>query len=132
VIVWIRFPTQRAGSTRTGRSRRETSVICHDSNAIAVIVIATPIRLPRTEENVSVNACCASSTSLFRRLTSAPVWVRVKNAIGICWMWAKTFVRMSKMRPSPIRAEIQRWPSDRAASTNASPARTTARPTISP
>ncbi len=48
-----------------------------------------------TDENVSVKACWASVTSLFRRLTRAPVWVRVKNEIGICWKWPKTWVRMS-------------------------------------
>ena len=57
--------------------------------------MATLITLLTTEENVSVNACWAPRTSLFSRETSAPVWVRVKKAIGICWTWAKTCVRMS-------------------------------------
>ena len=71
-------------------------------------MITTPITLPTTDEKVSVKARCASITSLLRRVTSAPVWVRVKNAMGMRWMCAKTCVRRSKMRPSPIRAEIQR------------------------
>ena len=53
------------------------------------------MRLLTTEESVSVKACCAPSTSLFSREMSAPVWVRVKKASGICWMWANTFSRMS-------------------------------------
>jgi hypothetical protein len=36
-----------------------------------------------TPESVSLNARCAPMTSLFNRLTSAPVRVRVKNAIGM-------------------------------------------------
>ena len=69
-----------------------------------------------TEENVSVKACWAPSTSLFSRDTSAPVWVRVKKAMGIFWMWSNTWVRMSKMSPSPMRAETQRCHSDSTAS----------------
>ena len=67
----------------TGRRASATRVICQDRRAIATSVIATPITLPTTEEKVSVKARCASITSLLRRLTRAPVWVRVKNAIGM-------------------------------------------------
>ena len=51
--------------------------------------------LDTTDDSVEVNACCAPITSVLRRLTSAPVWVRVKNATGIRWTWAKTWVRRS-------------------------------------
>ena len=34
-----------------------------------------------------MNACWAPITSVLSRLTSAPVWVRVKNATGIRWTW---------------------------------------------
>jgi hypothetical protein len=44
----------------------------------------------------------------------------VKKAIGMRWKWAKTCVRMSKMSPSPTRAEIQRCHSDSTTSDNAS------------
>ena len=37
---------------------------------------------------MSVVACCAPSTSLFSRLTRAPVWVRVKKASDIRWTCA--------------------------------------------
>ena len=57
---------------------------------------------------MSVKACWAPMTSLLRRLTSAPVCVRVKKASGIRWMWRKTFDRMSKIRPSPMTAEMRR------------------------
>jgi len=55
----------------------------------------TPMALLTTDENVSVNACCAPRTSLFSRVTSAPVWVRVKKANGMSWMWRNTLERMS-------------------------------------
>ncbi len=78
-----------------------------------------------------MNACWAPMTSLLSRLIRAPVWVRVKKAIGIFWMCSKTFERMSKMRPSPTLAETHRIPMDRAVSTRASTAATRARPMIS-
>jgi hypothetical protein len=42
-----------------------------------------------------VKACWAPMTSLLSRLTSAPVWVRVKNATGICCTCSKTRLRRS-------------------------------------
>ena len=58
-------------------------MICHDSASIATITMVTVMTLLTTEPSVFVNACCAPMMSLFSRLTSAPVCVRVKNAIGI-------------------------------------------------
>ena len=55
--------------------------------------------------SVFVTACWAPMTSLFMRDISEPVWVRVKNDSGWCCTWSKSAVRMSKMRPSPMRAE---------------------------
>ena len=51
--------------------------------------------LDTTDDSVEVNACWAPITSVLSRLTSAPVWVRVKNATGIRCTWAKTWVRRS-------------------------------------
>ena len=58
-------------------------------------------------------------TSLLRRLTSAPVRVRVKNATGMRWTWSYTAVRRSRMSPSPMLAESQRVSSPVAASASA-------------
>ena len=59
---------------------------------------STRIRLQRVGHHrgqVEVSACCAPITSLFSRLTSEPVWARVKNAIGCrCTCW-NTSVRRS-------------------------------------
>jgi len=52
-----RFPTQRAGNKKIGRSASATNEISHDKMNIAVSVAATPIALPTTDESVSVNAC---------------------------------------------------------------------------
>jgi hypothetical protein len=51
--------------------------------------------LPTVPDNVDVNACWAPITSLLRRLTSAPVWVRVKNWSGNRCTWSYTAVRRS-------------------------------------
>ena len=51
---------------------------------------------------------CAPMTSLLSRVTSAPVWVRVKKAIGIRWTWSNRRMRRSKIRPSPMRDDHQR------------------------
>ncbi len=79
-----------------------------------------------TPDSVEVNACCAPITSLLSRLTSAPVWVRVKNASDIRCTCSKTRVRMVKIRPSPIRDENQRPTRPSAVSTTARPAIATA------
>ena len=79
---------------------------------------------------MSVKACWAPMTSLLSRLISAPVWVRVKKAMGIFWMCSKTWERMSKMSPSPTLAETQRMPMDSPVSTTASTAATSASPMI--
>lgn len=56
----------------------------------------------------------------------------MKNASGMRWTWSKTAVRMSKMRPSPIRAEYQRWVNENTASSTASAAITSAIRTTAP
>ena len=48
-----------------------------------------------TLDSTEVKACCAPMTSLFSREISAPVWVRVKNAIGMRCTCANTRVRRS-------------------------------------
>ena len=48
-----------------------------------------------TVPRVLVTACCAPITSLFIRLISAPVWVRVKNEIGSRCTWSNSATRMS-------------------------------------
>ena len=65
-------------------------------------MMVTLMMLLTTEPSVSVNACCAPMTSLFRRLTSAPVCVRVKNAIGISLHVAED-LRCAGRRSGPRR-----------------------------
>ena len=81
---------------------------------MAASTMTTVIRLPTTLDSRSVKACWAPMTSLLSRLTSAPVWVRVKKASGMRWMCRKTFERMSKIRPSPMKAEMRRSVRDQA------------------
>ena len=98
---------------------RLISVICHDRKNMTTSTRATLIRLETTDDSVSVKACWAPITSLLSRLMSAPVWVRVKKAMGIRWMCSNTLDRMSKMSPSPTLADTQRMAMDRAVSTRA-------------
>ena len=79
----MRRPTKWAGTRNTGTSKRAASVICQLRKSMAAITITTVTRLPTTFDSRSVKACWAPITSLFRRLTRAPVWVRVKKASGI-------------------------------------------------
>ena len=76
---------RRAGMTNTGSITSEIAVICQDSENITPAVSTRPTTLDTSPDSVEVNACCAPSTSLLSRLTSAPVWVRVKNATGMRW-----------------------------------------------
>ena len=87
------MPIRRAGSTNSGSSTSAISVICQEMRSITASVRISMTVLLTTLESVPLNARCAPSTSLFRRLTSAPVRVRVKNAIGWLWTWSKTAVR---------------------------------------
>src|SRR5690606_1872115 len=103
-----REPMRRAGTTNTGSSTRARRVICQEIRTITANVSSTVTMLLTTPERVSLNARCAPMTSLLRRLTRAPVRVRVKNATGIRWTWSNTAVRRSRMSPSPMRADSQR------------------------
>ena len=126
-----RRPIRLAGSTKTGRMIRLITVICHESRNITISTSVTLITLETTDDRVSVNACWAPITSLLSRLMRAPVWVRVKKAMGICWMCSNTWDRMSKMRPSPTFADTHLMPMVRPVSTMASTAATSASPMIS-
>ena len=64
--------------------------------------------LDTTPDRVSEKARWAPRTSLLRRLTSAPVRVRMKNATGMVWTWSNTARRRSRIRPSPMRADQSR------------------------
>ena len=90
---WV--PIRRAGSTNTGSRISASAVICQDSVNITVAVKTRLTTLLTSPDSVEVNACWAPSTSEFSRLTSAPVWVRVKKASGIRCTWSNTAVRRS-------------------------------------
>ena len=95
VMTCSRRPTQRAGSRNSGVSSSAQRVICQDRNSMVATTSTRPMTLETTEDSVEVNACWAPITSVLSRLTSAPVWVRVKKATGIRWTWANTLVRRS-------------------------------------
>ena len=125
-------PIQRAGSRKSGINSRDSTVTCHEIRSITANVSVSVTTLVMTPENVSEKARCAPITSLPSLLTSAPVRVRVKNAIGIFWTWSKTAVRRSRIRPSPIVEDSHRVTSDTPASATATPAITRASITTTP
>ena len=81
---------------------------CQLIPAITANVSTSCTRFDTTPDSVSENARWAPITSLLRRLTSAPVRVRMKKATGIVWTWSNTARRRSRMSPSPIRADHNR------------------------
>ena len=103
-----RAPTRRAGITNSGSSTSASSVICHDRPSITTSVSTSAMTLVTTPASADVNARWAPITSLFSRLTRAPVWVRVKNAIGIRCTCSNTWRRRSRMRSSPRRDDCSR------------------------
>ena len=70
---------------------RAASVIGQDSANIAPRIRMRVTPLPSTFEDKSVKALWVPATSVFNRLTKAPVRTRVKKASGICWIWSKSF-----------------------------------------
>src|SRR3546814_2329567 len=65
--------------TKVGSSTTASSVICQDRLAITPTVRTRAIVFVTTPARADVKARWAPITSLFSRLTSAPVWVRVRS-----------------------------------------------------
>ena len=103
-----RAPTRRAGITKTGSRTMARRVMSHDRRAITTTVRPRAMTLVTTPDRAEVNARWAPMTSLLRRLTSAPVWVRVKKAMGMRCTCSNTFWRRSRIRPSPRRDDSRR------------------------
>ena len=57
--------------------------------------MASTMTLETTDPSVEVTAFWAPTTSLFSRLMSAPVCVRVKKATGIRWTLSNSATRSS-------------------------------------
>ena len=70
--------------TKIGSRTSASKVICQEMVSMAISAKINETTFPTTPDSVSEKARCAPITSLFSRLTRAPVRVRVKNAIGIC------------------------------------------------
>ena len=79
----------------TGSTTSASSVSRHSRAIIAASVVTSTMTLLTTLPSVLVTAVCAPTTSLLSRLISAPVWVRVKNAIGIRCTLANSATRRS-------------------------------------
>gem|GEM_PF-1984715 len=121
-----REPIRRAGIRKIGNRIIASTVTCQDVPSITIMVRTRATTLLTTPDRVPAKADCAPMTSLLRRLTRAPVRVRVKNAMGIFWTWSKTLVRRSTITPSPIVEDIQRLTRPSPASATATTAISTA------
>ena len=98
---------------------REQRDLPRQRRASPPTVSTSAITLVTTPDNADVNARCAPMTSLLSRLTSAPVWVRVKNAIGMRWTCSNTCRRRSRISPSPSCDDWSRSSKPTTASTSA-------------
>ena len=107
-------------------------MIGHDRLNITASVRTSVMTFVTTPASADVNAPWAPITSLFKRLTRAPVWVRVKNAIGIDWTCSNTRRRRSRINRSPRRDDARRSSIPTAAPTTATSARSTAIVTTMP
>ena len=76
-------PTIFAGIRKIGSMISAATVSCQLSTSIATSTSTRLMTLDSTVDSVEVKACWAPITSELSRETSLPVWVRVKNAIGI-------------------------------------------------
>ena len=88
----------------------DSSVSCHDSQAIAASVTTTLMTLLKTELAVSVTTPCTPPTSLARRLWISPVRVSVKNCRGMRWRCAYSASRRSCMTCWPTMLLRYAWP----------------------
>ena len=84
----MRRPTRLAGTMKAGTTTRARSVSRHSSPIMTASVTMTVNVFCTTLPRVPVKACWAPSTSLFIRLMSEPVWVRVKKARGMRCTWS--------------------------------------------
>ena len=100
-------PTNREARNRSGNSARHSRVTCQLSASMVMPTTTTAIELATVLDSVLVNARWAPMTSLLSRDTSAPVWVRVKNASDWRCTCPKTRLRRSKISPSPMREDSQ-------------------------
>ena len=78
-----------------GRTTSVSSVIRHSRASIAISVVMSTMTFDTTDPSVDVTAFWAPTTSLFSRLTSAPVCVRVKNATGMRCTLSNSALRSS-------------------------------------
>ena len=88
VSSWSLAPTRFAGTMNAGRITSASRVRRHSSSAITTSVETSVKTLNTTWPSVPVRARWAPITSLFIRLISEPVCVRVKKAIGMRWTWS--------------------------------------------
>ncbi len=95
VTLCSRRPMRRAGMMKAGSTTSVRTVSRHSRPSITESVTARVMTFCTTVPMVDVTACCAPMTSLFIRLVSEPVWVRLKKEMGSRCTWSNSATRMS-------------------------------------
>ena len=90
VISGSRRPTRWPGARRRAGWRAPSKVIGHDRVNITIRTRPTLIRLETTDRDGVGEGRLGPDDVGVQPAHRDPVWVRVKNASGICRTWAKT------------------------------------------
>ena len=88
----------RRGSSGLGSRPAPARYVCADAldnGDTHASTVESGTTFDTTGPSVPVPSRCAPITSLFSRLTSAPVWVRVKNEMGMRCTWSNNDTRRS-------------------------------------
>ncbi len=115
---------KEAGTRKIGSSKTASRVICHDKLTRVMPTMTSVTTLLTRPDRIEVKAVWAPITSVFSRLTNAPVCARVKNAMGCRSTCPNTWVRRLRIRPSPMRDEYNRVTTMSSAETTANAATT--------
>ena len=99
--TYIRLPTGESGTIMSGTTASAISDSFQSKTNIAMRVVAIVATFVTMETSVPVTTLSTLSTSFETRFMISPVFVFVKNEMGIRCKCATRLVRMSRMMPSP-------------------------------
>ncbi len=97
----MRRPTGESGTIIRGTTASASSESFQSSTNIVTIVVRMVAMFVTICTSVPVTTLSTLSTSLETRFMISPVFVLVKNEIGMLWRCETSFVRMSRMMLSP-------------------------------
>ena len=107
--TYMRRPTGESGTIISGTTASASSESFQSSTNIVTIVVAIVATFVTICTSVPVTTLSTLSTSLDTRFMISPVFVLVKNVIGMPCRCETSFVRMSRMMPSPTSEFRKPW-----------------------